>query len=509
MDNTQAVGPLLADEYALEMMEAAWAASVHRLPVVMELFFRTAPFKGHAAVVAGTEQVADYLTSFRFSEADLDYIGGLGFDPDYVAYLRQGFRFTGSMTAMAEGTLAFGSEPIITLVGPYEELQWFEARVLNIINPQMLIATKALRVVQAAGDDPVLEMGLRRAHGADAAIRHSRAAYIGGVAASSNLEAGRQSGVPVRGTHGHALVMMLGDELAAFRLFAAAQVKRGKPPTFLVDTFDVLRSGLPSAMQVAQEIGLERWAIRIDSGDLAYLPKAARAVLDAAGYPREKVKIAVSGDLDEYLIRELKMQGAPIDLWGVGTNLIVAADQPALGGVYKLTAVMEDGVWEPRIKLSENPAKISIPGGPKRLLRFADGQSGMYIADLMALPDEPLPDPGESYLLFDPVHPWKKKRVRGFKVLELTRPFVAEGARTRAYPTDAEAVAAARARLLEERAKFWPEYLRLVNPEPYPVDLSQALWGLRQRMILEGRHHGAGPDVDGADQKGRGPATQG
>lgn len=490
MDNTQTVGPLLADEYALEMMESAWAAGVHRLPVVMEVFFRKAPFKGHGAVVAGTEQVADYLSSFRFSEADLDYIASLGFHPDYVDYLRQGFRFTGSMTAMAEGTLAFGSEPVITLIGPYEELQWFEARVLNIINPQMLIATKAMRVVQAAGDDPVLEMGLRRAHGADAAIRHTRAAYIAGVAASSNLEAGRQSGVPVRGTHGHALVMMLGDELAAFRLFAEAQVKRGKPPTFLVDTFDVLRSGVPNALKVAQAMGLERWAIRIDSGDLAYLPKAARAMLDGAGYSREHVKIAVSGDLDEYLIRELKMQGAPIDLWGVGTNLIVSSDQPALGGVYKLAAVMEEGVWEPRIKLSENPAKVSIPGGPKRLLRFADGQSGMFIADLMALPHEPLPDPAAGYLLFDPDHPWKKKRVRGFTLMELTRPFITEGVRVGAYPSDGDAVTEARARLLEQRARFWPEYLRFVNPEPYPVDLSEALWGLRQRMIMEGRHQG-------------------
>lgn len=488
MENGATERSLLADEYALEMMEAFYQSGLHRTPVIMEVFFRKAPFKGTCCVAVGVEQVAHYLANFRFTEQDLQYIASLGFTPEFVDHLRRDFRFTGQMLAVPEGTVVFGSEPIITLIGAYEELQWFEGRILNIINPQTLIATKAMRVVQAADGDPVLEMGLRRAHGGDAAIAHSRAAYIAGVQATSNLEVGRQFGIPVRGTHAHSLVMVTGDEKEAFRIFARAQLKRNKPPTFLVDTYDVLHSGVPNAIAVAQELNLQQWAIRIDSGDLAYLPKAARAMLDAAGYGRDKVKIAVSGDLDEYLIRELKMQGAPIDLWGVGTSMIVSSDQPSLGGVYKVAAVMVDGEWEPRIKVSENPEKITVPGGPKRLVRFEDQETGMYIADLLMLPDEPLPSPDKPFTLFDPNHPWKKKKIRRFRVAELQRTYLTDGRWAEPPRSDSEVVEEARRRCAEQRQKLWPEFLRFVNPEPYPVDLSEQLWGLRQRMIMEGRH---------------------
>ncbi|OTA41484.1 MAG: nicotinate phosphoribosyltransferase, partial [Symbiobacterium thermophilum] len=340
------------------MMRAYWLAGQHRRRVVKEVFFRKAPFGGQLALAVGINQVAQYLAELKLSEEDLEYIAGLGFEPEFVEHLR-GLRFTGTMRAVAEGTFVFPGEPIITLVGPIEELTYVEARILNIVNPQTLVATKAFRVVEAAEGDPVLEMGLRRAQGGDAAIYHSRAAYIAGVDSTSNLEAGRLFGIPVKGTHAHALVMLGGDEKEAFRLWAQSQIKLGRNPTFLIDTYDSLRSGLPNAIAVARELGIRIGAIRIDSGDLAYLSKECRRMLDEAGF--KDAKIVASGDLDEYVIRDLKLQKAPIDMWGVGTNMVVAADQPSLGGVYKLAAVDENGTWSPRIKISENPEKVTHP----------------------------------------------------------------------------------------------------------------------------------------------------
>ncbi|MEW8978898.1 MAG: nicotinate phosphoribosyltransferase [Symbiobacterium sp.] len=471
---------LLADEYALEMMRAYWLAGQHRRRVVKEVFFRKAPFQGRLALAVGINQVADYLLNLKLTEDDLQYIASLGFEPEFVEHLR-GLRFTGDMYAVAEGTFVFPGEPIITLVGPIEELTYVEARVLNIVNPQTLVATKAYRVVEAAEGDPILEMGLRRAQGGDASIYHSRAAYIAGVAGTSNLEAGRLFGIPAKGTHAHALVMLGGDEKEAFRLWAQSQIKLGRNPTFLVDTYDSLRSGLPNAIAVAREMGIRIGAIRIDSGDLAYLSKKCRKILDDEGF--KDAQIIASGDLDEYVIRDLKLQKAPIDMWGVGTNMVVAADQPSLGGVYKMSAVEENGAWSPRIKVSENPEKVTHPGGPKQLIRFRCRETGYYLADLLMLPDEPLPKPDQPFLIFDPVHTWKRTCLRNFEVENLLITYVRDGRRAIPRRSPAEVTAEARERVATQRQRFYEEIQRLTNPAAYKVDLSEPLWKLKMQML--------------------------
>lgn len=477
---------LLADEYALEMMRAYWLAGQHRRRVVKEVFFRKAPFGGRLALAVGINQVAEYLAQLKLSDEDLEYIRSLGFEPEFVEHLR-GLRFTGTMRAVAEGTFVFPGEPIITLVGPIEELTYVEARILNIVNPQTLVATKAFRVVEAAQGDPILEMGLRRAQGGDASIYHSRASYIAGVASTSNLEAGRLFGIPARGTHAHALVMLGGDEKEAFRLWAQSQLKLGRNPTFLVDTYDSLRSGLPNAIAVAREMGIRIGAIRIDSGDLAYLSKKCRQMLDDAGF--RDAKIVASGDLDEYVIRDLKLQKAPIDMWGVGTNMVVAADQPSLGGVYKLSAVEENGVWSPRIKVSENPEKVTHPGGPKQLIRFRSRDTGYYLADLLMLPDEPLPNPDEPFLIFDPVHTWKRTLLRNFEVEDLLHTYIQDGKPLLPDRSPREVTAAAREWVAVQRKRFYEEIQRLTNPAAYKVDLSEPLWKLKMQMLESSTRH--------------------
>lgn len=475
---------LLADEYALEMMRAYWLAGEHRRPVVKEVFFRKAPFNGRLAIATGVNQVAEYLANLRFTENDLAYIASLGFEPEFVEHLR-GLRFTGTMLTVAEGTFVFPGEPIVTLMGPIEELTYVEGRILNIINPQTLIATKALRVVMAAEGDVVLDMGLRRAQGGDASLYHSRAAYIAGVNATSNLEAGRLFNIPAKGTHAHALVMLEGDEKEAFRLWAKSQISLGRDPTFLVDTYDSLRSGVPNAIAVAREMGIRIGAVRLDSGDLAYLSKAIRKMLDEAGFA--DAKIVASGDLDEYVIRDLKLQRAPIDLWGVGTNMIVSSDQPSLGGVYKLVAVQENGQWQPRIKVSENPEKVTHPGGPKQLIRFRCKKTGYYLADLLMLPDEPLPDPDKPFMIFDPVHTWKRTWLRDFEIEQLLTPVIRDGQRVRPVRTPVDATASARELVVLQRQRFYEEHLRLANPAAYKVDLSEKLWNLKMRLIEAAR----------------------
>lgn len=483
MESRVPVGALAADEYALEMMRAYWLAGIHRQQVAVSAYFRKNPFNGGYAIAVGANQVARYLEEFAFTEDDLAYMGTLGFEPEFVEHLRT-MRFTGSLWAIEEGSVVFPSEPLVVLTGALEELTFIEARILNILNPQTLVATKASRVVRAAGNDPVLEMGLRRAHGFDAGIYHSRAAYIAGVGATSNLEAGRQFGIPVRGTHAHALVMMAESEYGAFKVWAESQLKLGRAPTFLVDTYDVLRSGVPNAIRVCQELGCQMGAIRLDSGDLAYLARESRKLLDAAGFG--SAQIIASGDLDEYLIRDLKSpeQNAPIDLWGVGTQMIVAADQPSLGGVYKIVAVQEGGRWAPRIKLSENPAKITTPG-LHRPVRFRDDKNGRFLADLIMTWDEPVPTgPFET---FHPEHPWKRKRLHSFVTEELLVPLIEAGRPLRSFADLPAITAGARERCKAQLEGLWPEYRRLTNPELYRVNLSQPLWELKNRLIHEGR----------------------
>lgn len=465
------------------MMRAYWLAGTHRQPVAVAAYFRKTPFQGSYAICLGTNQVAEYLANFSFTDADLVYIEGLGFEKEFVEHLRE-LRFNGHLWAVEEGSLVFPSEPLVVLQGALEELTFFEARILNILNPQTLIGTKAARVVWAAGGDTVLEMGLRRAHGYDAGIWHSRASYIAGVEATSNLEAGRQFGIPARGTMAHALVMMAQSELEGFRLWATSQLKLGRDPVFLVDTYDVLRSGVPNAIKICQELGCRMGGIRIDSGDLAYLARESRRLLNQAGFT--SAKIIASGDLDEYLIRDLKgpEQKAPIDLWGVGTQMIVAADQPSLGGVYKIIAVQEGETWAPRIKLSENPSKITTPG-LHRTIRFRERESGKFLADLMLGWDEEAPT--GTFETFHPEHPWKRKLLREFVTEEMLQPVIQDGRPLRDCSDWVASTAAARERCQAQLRSLWPEHRRLTNPEPYPVNLSRPLWELKQRLIREGR----------------------
>ncbi|GAB6936462.1 nicotinate phosphoribosyltransferase [Calditerricola yamamurae] len=470
---------MLTDLYQLNMMYVYWKSGIADKRVVFDLYFRRAPFGNGYAVCAGLEQAIEVVLELAFTEDDLAYLRSVyPYDEAFLDALRR-LRFTGDIWAMPEGTVVFPYEPLLRVETRVFEAQLLETALLNVVNHQTLIATKAARVVEAAAGDAVLEFGLRRAQGPDAGLYGARAAYIGGADATSNLLAGKRFGIPVRGTHSHAFVMSFPSELEAFRAFAEVFPDNA---VLLVDTYDTLRSGVPNAIRVGQELrarGYDLAGIRLDSGDLAYLSKEARRMLDAAGFTN--TRIVASGDLDELLIRDLKVQGAAIDTWGVGTHLITAKDDPALTGVYKLVAEEEYGRLIPRIKVSENPAKVTIPG-KKKVVRFYDCDTGEAMADLIMLDDEPIPT-GEPFEIFDPIHPYRRKTLRNYEVRELLVPMIVNGQRVYDLPSLDEV----RRYSLEERSRFSPEVRRLVNPHEYPVDLSEALWNLRNRLLLEAR----------------------
>lgn len=477
---------LLTDFYELNMMYAHYRRGTHEVPVVFDLFYRQNPCGGGYALAAGLESVIDFVAGLLFAPDDLDYLRSLNrYDEGFLDLLGQ-FRFTGDIEAIPEGTVVFPGEPLVRVKAPILQAQLLETALLTLINHQTLIATKSSRVVQAAGGDPVLEFGLRRAHGPDAGLYGARAAMIGGCYATSNVLAGKRFGARVAGTHAHSLVQFFDDEEEAFETYLAAFPDEG---VLLVDTYHTLRSGLPKALEVFRRLrqaGHKPLAVRLDSGDLAYLSKETRKILDAAGFP--EVKIVGSSDLDEYLIRDLKAQGARIDIWGVGTNLITSRDYPALGGVYKLAAVEENGRMAPRIKVSENPDKVTNPG-VKKVIRLYD-ECGMAAADLIALIGEEI-DPSAPLTLFDPVHTWKRKTLAKFTAKELLVPIFRGGELVYTPPDLAEIQARTRAGL----ATFWEEYRRLTNPAMYPVDLSEALWNIKQQMIRQaiGGPAGSGP----------------
>ncbi|HEY8343196.1 MAG TPA: nicotinate phosphoribosyltransferase [Calditerricola sp.] len=470
---------MLTDLYQLNMMYAYWKSGIADKRVVFDLYFRRPPFGNGYAVCAGLEQALEAVLSLAFTEDDLAYLKSIHpYEEAFLDELRR-FRFTGDIWAIPEGTVVFPYEPLLRVEARVFEAQLLETALLNLVNHQTLIATKAARVVEAASGDGVLEFGLRRAQGPDAGLYGARAAYIGGAEATSNVLAGKRFGIPVRGTHAHAFVMSFPSELEAFRAFAAAFPNNA---VLLVDTYDTLRSGVPNAIRVGQELrarGYDLAGIRLDSGDLAYLSKEARRMLDAAGFT--KTRIVASSDLDELLIRDLKVQGAAIDTWGVGTHLITAKDDPALTGVYKLVAEEENGRLIPRIKVSENPGKVTIPG-KKKVIRFYDRDTGEALADLIMLHDEPVPT-GEPFEIFDPVHPYRRKTLSNYEARELLVPVVIGGQPVYDLPSLDEVRRYSR----EELSRFSPEVRRLVNPHEYPVDLSEALWNLRNRLLLEAR----------------------
>lgn len=469
---------LLTDLYELTMMQGYFKNPTDQV-VVFDAFYRQNPCDGGYAIAAGLEQVIEYIRDLHFSPDDVEYLRGLNlFDDDFLEYLR-GFHFTGDIYAIPEGTVVFPREPLLKVVAPVMEAQLVETAILNIINHQSLIATKASRVVYAAKGDGIMEFGLRRAQGPDAGIYGARAAVIAGCVGTSNVLTGQMFGVPVKGTHAHSWIMSFPDEYTAFKTYADLYPDAC---ILLVDTYDTLRSGVPNAIRVFKEmrekgIDLKGYGIRLDSGDLAYLTKKARKMLDDAGF--EDAIISASSDLDEYLIDSLKTQGAAITSWGVGTNLITSKDNPAFGGVYKLAAVMgDDGTFIPKIKLSENSEKITNPGN-KTVYRVYDAD-GMIKADLIALADETY-DESQPLLLFDPVETWKKTLMEPgeYSMREIMVKVFDKGE----CVYDSPNVMDIQKYCKQEQATLWDESKRLINPQVVHVDLSQKLYDLKQELL--------------------------
>ena len=403
---------LLTDLYELTMMQGYYENPSDQI-VVFDAFYRKNPCGGAYAVCAGLEQVIEYVRDLHFSPDDIDYLRSLHiFNDDFLEYLR-GFHFTGDIYAIPEGTVVFPREPLLKVVAPIMEAQLVETAILNMINHQSLIATKASRVVYAAKGDGIMEFGLRRAQGPDAGIYGARAAMIGGCIGTSNVLTGQMFEVPVKGTHAHSWIMSFPDEYTAFKTYAKLYPEAC---ILLVDTYDVLASGVPNAIRVFKEMRAEGlpmkgYGIRIDSGDLAYLSKKAYQMLEAEGFG--DAIISASSDLDEYLIDSLKTQGAKINSWGVGTNLITSGDWPAFGGVYKLAAAKDkdDAEFTPKIKLSENSEKVTNPGN-KTIYRIYDKETGKIRADLICLADETF-DESKDMIIFDPIETWKKTKIKG------------------------------------------------------------------------------------------------
>lgn len=470
---------MMTDLYELTMMNGYLRYGKDKNRACFDLFYRRRGDMTAYAVAAGLEQVIEYVRNLRFTQDDIEYLRSLAiFDDAFLSYLSD-FRFTGEILAVPEGTIVFPDEPILRVIAPIMEAQLLETTLLNIINHQTLIATKAARVVQSARGDKVLEFGLRRAQGPDAGIYGARAAIVGGCQATSNVLTGQLFGVPVGGTHAHSWVMSFEDELTAFRAYADVFPDNC---LLLVDTYDTLGSGVPNAITVFKELrarGKEPVGIRLDSGDLAFLSRQARVMLDDAGFPN--AKIFASGDLDEEVIWDLKAQGAAIDVWGVGTRMITSMDNPALGGVYKLSAEEVDGTFVPRIKISENPAKITNPG-VKQLYRFYDRRSGKALADLLALDEEDFSS-GEPLEIFDPENTWKRMTLCDYRMRQLLVPIFENGELVYDSPALSEIAAYAK----QEMETFWDEYKRLNRPHRYKVDLSQKLYDLKLQLLANRR----------------------
>lgn len=471
---------LLTDFYELTMMQGYFKTKNDET-VVFDVFYRENPSGGSYAITCGLDQVIDYIKNLSFSYEDIDYLRGLGiFDEDFLEYLA-GYHFSGDIYAIPEGTVVFPMEPLLKVVAPMMEAQLIETAVLNIINHQSLIATKASRVVYAAGGKGIMEFGLRRAQGPDAGTYGARAAMIGGCDGTSNVLAGKLFDVPVLGTHAHSWIMSFDDEYTAFRAYADLYPEAC---TLLVDTYDTLRSGIPNAIRVFRELKEEgrtpaRYGIRLDSGDLAYLTKKARIMLDEAGFP--DAVIAASGDLDEHIISSLLHQGAPITSWGVGTKLITSSDCPAFGGVYKLAASKhkDEPNFTAKIKISENPVKITNPGN-KTVFRIYDKETGKIRGDLICLSDE-VYDPSCDLVIFDPLATWKKLRIPGgtYQMRELLVPVFKKGQCFYESPSVMEI----RSYCQQELNSLWDESRRLVNPQEVYVDLSVPLYQLKNQLL--------------------------
>ena len=476
---------LHTDAYELSMMQTYWKQGMGNRRAVFEAFFRKMPFNNGYAVYVGLDHIISYIKNLHFTASDIDYLKSTGqFDNDFLEYLRD-FRFTGSLRSFEEGDFVFNHEPILQVDAPMIEAQLVETAILNILNYQIMIATKASRIRSVVGDQSVMEFGTRRAQELDASIWGTRAAYIGGFNATSNVRAGKLFGIPISGTHAHALVQAYMNDYDAFKAYAQTH----HDCVFLVDTFDTLKSGVPNAIKVAKEFGdkINFQGVRIDSGDMAYLSKRVRTMLDEAGFP--DAKIFASNGLDEKTIQNLKMQGAKIDVWGIGTKLITAYDQPTLGAVYKLVAFENEyGEMVDTIKISNNVGKMSTPG-KKQVWRINDRLDGKSEGDYITLADE---DPRKlsQINMFNPRFPLQQKDVSDFTA----RPMLKDIWRDGEFVYNEPSLEEIRDHRIESLAALWDEYKRDLNPEVYPVDLSRRCYDNKMKLIHQVNEYVKGLD---------------
>ncbi len=476
MENKRFNLTMIMDLYELTMANGVFDGDMKDTVAYFDMFFRRVPDKGGFAIMAGLEQVIEYMNDLCFSQEDIEYLASLKlFRKEFIDYLRD-FKFTCDVWAVPEGTVVFPNEPILTVRGPIIEALMLETMVLVTINHQSLIATKANRIVRAAGGRPVMEFGARRAHGYGASYYGARAAIIGGCTGTSCLLTAKDFGVKASGTMAHSWVQLFEDEYTAFKTYAE---KYPDSCMLLVDTYNVLKSGIPNAIRVFDEVlkplGKRPVGIRIDSGDITYISKKARKMLDAAGY--EDCKICASNSLDEYLIRDMILQGAQVDSYGVGERLITAASEAVFGGVYKLSAVEKNGELVPKIKISENTAKITVPG-VKIPWRLYDRETGKAIADVITMGHEKI-DSSEPYEIFDPNHTWKHKVVTNFVAKKLQVKIYERGKQIYQSPNVQEISDYRKAQV----ESLWEEVTRFENPHTYYVDLSEELWQLRQNLL--------------------------
>ncbi|MFC3927447.1 nicotinate phosphoribosyltransferase [Streptococcus caprae] len=464
---------LHTDLYQINMMQVYFNKGIHNKHSVFEAYFRKLPFENGYAIFAGLERLVRYIEDFRFTETDIAYLEEQGYPEDFMAYLKD-FKLKVSIRSAKEGDLVFANEPIVQVEGPLAHCQLIETALLNIVNYQTLIATKAARIKSVIEDEPLLEFGTRRAQEMDAAIWGTRAAYIGGAQGTSNVRAGKIFGIPVSGTHAHSMVQVYGNDYDAFKAYASTH----KDCVFLVDTYDTLRLGVPAAIKVAKEFGdaINFKGVRIDSGDMAYLSKKVRQQLDEAGYT--EAHIYASNDLDENTILNLKMQKAKIDIWGVGTKLITAYDQPALGAVYKVVSIEdENGQMQDTIKLSNNAEKVSTPG-KKQVWRITSRQLGKSEGDYITYTDLDVNSLDEIYM-FHPTYTYINKTVSDFDAVPLLVDIFRDGELVYELPSLQEIQDFSRQKL----DNLWDEYKRLLNPQDYPVDLAKDVWQNKMDLI--------------------------
>ncbi|MEG2380650.1 MAG: nicotinate phosphoribosyltransferase [Oscillospiraceae bacterium] len=469
---------MLTDFYEITMANGYFKKGMGDKIAYFDMYFRKAPDEAGFAIMAGVEQLIDYCKNLDFDEDDIEFLRNKNmFDEGFLKYL-ENFKFECDIWAIPEGTPIFPNEPIVTVRGPIVQAQFLETMILLTVNHQSLIATKSNRIVRAANGIPVMEFGSRRAQGYDGAIFGARAAYIGGVAGTACTISDQMFGVPALGTMAHSWVQSFENEYDAFKAYAETYPTNC---TLLVDTYNVLKSGIPNAIKVFNNVlkplGITDCGIRIDSGDITYLSKKSRKMLDDAGWT--EAKVVASNSLDEYIIRDILLQGAKIDSFGVGERLITSKSEPVFGGVYKLVAIEDNGIIEPRIKISENVAKITNPYF-KKVYRLYSNETGQAIADVLTKYDEEI-DETKPYEIFDPQNTWKRKKIFDFKAVELQAPIFENGKCVYETPTLKEI----RTYCKNECDLIWDEVKRFENPHTYYVDLSQKLWDIRYELLSQ------------------------